>query len=99
MENYAFSLQNTIREHGDKLSTEDKHLVETKVKETLDWLERNSLAEKEEFTDKLQELQRECTPVMTKLHSGGANGRTNRCAPEADVHNGQRFGPTVEEID
>ena len=45
LENYAFSVQNTMREHGDKLSTEDKHLVETnKVKETLDWLEQNTLA-------------------------------------------------------
>ena len=68
LENYAYSVQNTVREHGDKLSTEDKHLVETKVKETLDWLEQNTLADKEEFNDKLQELQRECTPIMTKLH-------------------------------
>ena len=99
LENYAFSLQNTVREHGDKLGTEDKNLVETKVTETLDWLERNSLADKEEFNDKLQELQRECTPAMTKLHGGGVNGRTNHCAPEADTHNRQRAGPTVEEVD
>ena len=98
LENYAFTLQNTVREHGDKLSTEDKHLIETKVKEILDWLEHNSLAEKEEFTDKLQELQRECTPAMTKLHSGGTNRRTNRCAPEA-ANDGQTSGPTVEEVD
>lgn len=99
LENYAFSLQNTVREQGDKLSTEDKEVVEAKVKETLDWLEHNTLADKEEFDDKLQQLQRECTPVMTKLHTGGSSGHTNRCAPEADAYNGQRSGPTVEEVD
>ena len=98
VENYAYSVQNTVREHGDKLSTEDKHLVETKVKETLDWLEQNTLADKEEFNDKLQELQRECTPIMTTLHNGGTT-KTNRCAPDADAYGGQRSGPTVEEVD
>ena len=98
LENYAYSVQNTVREHGDKLSTEDKHLVETKVKETLDWLEQITLADKEEFNDKLQELQRECTPIMTKLHNGGTT-KTNRCAPDADAYGGQRSGPTVEEVD
>ena len=100
LENYAFSVQNTVREHEDKLSTEDKHLVKTKVKEILDWLEQNTLADKEEFNEKLEELQRECTPVMTKLHNGrSTNGKTNRCAPDADAYGGQRSGPTVEEVD
>ena len=96
LENYAFAIQNTIREHGDKLSTEDKQLVENKVKEALDWLDRNTLADKEEYDDKLQELQTECGPVMTKLHNGGG---TDRCAPGAEAYGSGRSGPTVEEVD
>ena len=96
LENYAFTIQNTIREHGDKLSTEDKQLVEGKVKETLDWLDRNTLADKAEYDDKLQELQKECSAIMTKLHNGD---KSDRCAPGADAYANGRSGPTVEEVD
>ena len=101
LESYAFTIENTIREHGDKLSTEDKQIVEGKVKETLDWLDRNTLADKAEYDDKLQELQKECSPIMTKLHSG-TNGKTSHnSVPRSDGYSNGRSaaGPTVEEVD
>jgi len=96
LENYAFTIQNTTREHGDKLSSEDKQLIESKVKETLDWLDHNTLADKEEYDDKLQELQKACSPIMTKFHNVG---RSDHCAPGADTYNNGSSGPTVEEVD
>lgn len=38
------------------------------------WLETNTLADKDEFEDKLKDLQKECSPIMTKLHQAGAKG-------------------------
>jgi len=37
-------------------------------------LETNTLADKDEFEDKLKTLQKECSPIMTKLHQAGTKG-------------------------
>ena len=91
LENYAFSIQDAIRNHGDKLSSSDKETVESQVKEVLNWLDKNSLADKEEYNHKLQEIQRVCSPIMAKLHGGSDNG--------AGSPGNHRGGPTVEEVD
>ena len=92
LESYAFSVQSTIREHGDKLSPSDKEQVERSVKETIEWLDRNGLAEKEELEHKLREIQGICSPIMAKMHDKGATG------PETSDASGRR-GPSVEEVD
>lgn len=47
LENYAYSMRNTTRDEkvADKLSSDDKEKIEKAVKDTLDWLENNQLAE------------------------------------------------------
>lgn len=83
LESYVFSVKQALEEAGSKLSKGDKNKALDACNETLNWLERNTLAEKEEYNDKYKELQRICSPVMTKLHkSTGENG-----------------GPTIEEVD
>ena len=93
LESYAFSVRSTIQEHGDKFSSSDKDLVEGKVKDTLEWIDRNTLAEKEEYEHYLEELQKVCSPVMAKLH-GGPGKQTG-----GDPQSQPRQGPTVEEVD
>ena len=93
LENYAFSVRSAVQEHGDKLSSSDKDLVEGKVKDTLEWIDRNTLAEKDEYEHHLEELQKVCSPVMAKLHSGP--GKQSGADPQSQP----RQGPTVEEVD
>ena len=91
LEGYAFSVNSALQDCADKLSPEDKSTAEGKVKETLAWLDANSLATKEEYSYHLEELQRVCSPVMACLHAGGKG---------ASTASGQaRSGPTVEEVD
>lgn len=45
-----------------------------RCKAVITWLETNTLADKDEFEDKLKDLQKECSPIMTKLHQAGAKG-------------------------
>lgn len=91
LENYAFSVQSTVRDAEEKLSSEDKEQVRAETSKVLDWVETNQLAEEAEFEHKMEELQKVCSPIMTKLHTGkgnvggGANDHSN--------------GPTVEEMD
>ena len=47
LENYAFSMRNTIRDDkvASKLDPTDKETIETAVNETVEWLDSNQLAE------------------------------------------------------
>ena len=61
------------------------------VDEALRWLDSNQLAEKEEYEDKYQQLQKVCTPIMAKLHGASQQGNQSGA--------GGSGGPTVEEVD
>ena len=91
LENYAFSVRMAVNESGDKLQQSEKDEVLKKCEEVLNWLESNSLAEKDELDHQMQELQRACSPVMTKLHGGGQSGGCGGAHTSG--------GPTVEEVD
>ena len=70
---------------------EDKTKVNQEVDEVLRWLDSNQLAEKEEYEDKYQQLQKACTPIMAKLHGANQQGSQGGA--------GGSRGPTVEEVD
>merc|ERR1711907_469172 len=55
LENYAYSMRNTISDEntGAAIPAEDKETINKAVDETITWLDNNQLAEVEEFTDKL----------------------------------------------
>jgi len=52
LENYAYSIRNTLNDKekvGTKLSEEDKQSIEAALKDTLEFLDNNQQAEKEEY--------------------------------------------------
>ena len=94
LEAYVFSVRQALSDAGDKLSSEDRNQANKVCEDTLSWLDSNSLAEKEEFEDKLQEVQKQCSPLMAKLHGQGSNSAAS------DSQSSHRSnGPTVEEVD
>nr|XP_029725162.1 heat shock protein 70 B2-like [Aedes albopictus] len=100
LEGYCFQLKQSLESAGDKLSESDKNTVKDKCDETLQWLDENTMAEKDEFEHKMQELSRVCSPIMTWLHQGGtgAGAGFSSCGQQAGGFGG-RTGPTVEEVD
>merc|ERR1712187_514825 len=76
LENYSYSLKNSIGDLKEKgnMSEEDFNTIEAKVKESLDWLESNQAAEKEEFEEKFKELEEVVKPIMAKVGGGGGAG-------------------------
>ncbi|XP_022130952.1 heat shock protein 68 [Pieris rapae] len=91
LETYVFSVRQALDDAGAKLPDQDKDSARSHCDEAIKWLDNNTLADKEEYEHKLKELQRVCSPIMSKLHgAGGAGG----AAP-----GGQSNGPTVEEVD
>ncbi|OWF50111.1 heat shock protein 68-like [Mizuhopecten yessoensis] len=101
LENYIFSVKQAIENSGDKLSTEDKSTVCQGCEDNLKWLDSNTTADVEEYEYKLQEFQKLCSPIMTKLHGGSPQGNTSgasngNCGQE--TQGGSGTGPTVEEV-
>ncbi|KAJ8041063.1 Heat shock 70 kDa protein IV [Holothuria leucospilota] len=106
LENYAFSVKSAVNDAPEgKLNQEDRQEVLKQVEETMNWLDNNSLATKEEYNHKLEELQKMVSPIMTKLHSASGPGPSDTgagasCGPQANPYAGQQSssGPKVEEV-
>jgi len=101
LENYCFTMRNTLQEEKlqEKFEADDKTKIETAVQETLDWLDKNQLAEKDEFETKQKELEGVVNPIMMKVYqaAGGAGEMPEGGMPGAAP--GGAGGPTVEEVD
>jgi len=82
LENYAYSMRNTIRDEkvASKIPAADKEALEKAIDETIAWLDKNQLADVEEFEHQQKELEKVCTPIITKMYqaaqaeAGGAGG-------------------------
>merc|ERR1739847_53293 len=105
LENYCFTMRNTLNEEKlkDKFEDGDKENIEKAVQEALDWLDKNQLAEKDEFEAKQKELEGVVNPIMMKVYqaAGGGGmpdmgGMPGGGAPPPGAGAG---GPTVEEVD
>jgi heat shock protein 1/8 len=58
------------------------------------------MAEKDEFEDKLKDLEGTCAPILTKVHSAGGETGAAAAGEGPDTpHGGGQRGPTVEEVD
>jgi L1 cell adhesion molecule like protein len=73
LENYVYNLKNTVVSNNEvKMDSEDKKTIETVVEETLNWVDANQLASKEEFKDKLETVKKTVDPLMMKMYGGAA---------------------------
>merc|ERR1711972_367594 len=106
LENYCFTMRNTLQEEKlkDKFESGDKEKIEKAVQDALDWLDKNQLAEKDEFEAKQKELEGVVNPIMMKVYqaAGGGGGMPEGGMPGGGFGNaspGGAGGPTVEEVD
>ena len=93
LESYVFSVKQAVNDAGDKLSDSDKETANKECEQAIKWLDNNTLAERDEYEHKLDELQKVCSPLMMKLHGGNQSQ-----GQYANPGQGGR-GPTVEEVD
>jgi len=77
LENYAFSLKNSIREEplASKIDAGDKAKLEKAIEDSVKWVQDNQNAEVSEFEKKQKELEEIANPIISKLYGqGGAGG-------------------------
>merc|ERR1712038_2030175 len=114
LENYCYSLKSSITspEVEGKIPEDDKKKLEAAIEETLQWLDSNLSAEKEEYEEKQKSLEGIAMPILQSMAgaAGGAPGGMPGAggmpdfgaaaggagAPPADD---PASGPTIEEID
>ncbi|GLT38258.1 hypothetical protein SLA2020_125180 [Shorea laevis] len=108
LENYAYNMRNTVRDEkfAGKLDPADKQKIEKAIEEAIEWLERNQLAEVDEFEDKLKELEGLCNPIISKMYQGGSGDVPMGGGAEMpgggygkDSSGGNGSGPKIEEVD
>jgi heat shock protein 5 len=77
LEGYAFNMRNSIEDEEklkDKISDDDKETIETAVNEVIEWLEDNPDAEKEDYDEKLQEIEAVCNPIVSEIYQANGMG-------------------------
>merc|ERR1712038_1993564 len=76
LESYVYNLKNTLEDDekglADKLSPEDKKELQDMIDETLDWMDENPEAEKEDYDEKQKEVENISNPIMRQMYAGGA---------------------------
>jgi len=80
----------------EKMDSADREALEKAVEDALQWLDKNQMAETEEFEAKQKEVEAVANPIMAKAYqaTGGAPDMGG-----ADIPAGGGAGPTVEEVD
>jgi heat shock 70kDa protein 1/2/6/8 len=105
LESYTYNLRNTINDQKlkDKVSNEDRNLVEAKINDLNKWIETHQDATAEEYEAKQKEIENIANPLMQKIYAaggapgaayGGPTGFTGK-----ETSGAPSSGPTVEEVD
>jgi len=113
LESYAYSLRNTLQDEkiASHIDAGDKDKLNKAIDETIEWLDHNQEATKEEYESRRKELEGVANPIMTKMYQqaggaagagaapGGFPGAAPGGFPGAGNTGSSNSGPTVEEVD
>mmetsp|Transcript_2991 Transcript_2991/g.4003 ORF Transcript_2991/g.4003 Transcript_2991/m.4003 type:complete len:543 (+) Transcript_2991:591-2219(+) len=89
LETYCYNMKNSVSDAdklADKLEEEDKTSIEEAVTEALEWMDDNPNADKEEYDEKLKEVEGICNPIVSKVYAsaGGEGGGSEE--EDFDMH-------------
>jgi endoplasmic reticulum chaperone BiP len=80
LESYLYNLRNTLEDEkllSDHISSGDKKELHEMIDETLDFLERNPAADKEEYDQKLKSIEQVANPIIREIYSSGSSGHSS----------------------
>ncbi|XP_058204739.1 heat shock 70 kDa protein 1-like [Rhododendron vialii] len=66
LENYAYNMRSAINDekNGEKIPRANKRKIKAALEQAIQWLDENQLAEREEFEDKMKELEGICHNIV-----------------------------------
>ncbi|XXG82396.1 hypothetical protein AAC387_Pa10g0355 [Persea americana] len=100
LENYVYSMRNTIKDEkiSAKLDTADKKKIEEAIKQAIQWLNSNQLAEADEFEDKMKEHEGICNPIIAKMYQGTGAGVARDMDEDGPAPGGSGAVPKISPI-
>ncbi|KAH8264548.1 hypothetical protein KR038_009764 [Drosophila bunnanda] len=92
LEGYIYACRQAVDEAPAEVLTEaERSKVRDKCAAESSWLDKNPLAKKEMYDQHLKEVQRVCSPIMSKIH-GGAEQKPQKSG------SGLRSRPTTNKV-
>lgn len=88
LETYIYNMRSSMGDKfADKIDSDDKEKIESTLKEALEWLDDNQNAEKEEFGEKLKEVEAVCNPIIKQVYekSGGSSAESEDEEPNDEL--------------
>ena len=77
LSNYISSISSTIQENSNSIDKDDQKLLQDAIKEQSEFVKSatrsNNDIEKEEFENRLKELQATCDPIISKIYKKGGS--------------------------
>lgn len=72
LESYLYSLKNSLEEESasDKVAPEDKKELMDLIDETLDWMDENPEASKDEHNDHKKAVEQAANPLLRQIYNG-----------------------------
>lgn len=108
LEGYIFNLKNTLADESvtKNLYPSDKSKLDSIVGETISWFESNQNANKEEYDNKMKEVESLVNPIMTKMYQNSGGSDNANFDPsnfggmgQGQSSDGKRSEPEIEELD
>ncbi|XP_076069137.1 heat shock protein 70 cognate 4 [Oratosquilla oratoria] len=108
LESYCFNIKSTVEDEKfkDKVPASDREAIVSKCDETIQWLDANQLAEKDEYEHRQKELEKVCSPIISRMYQaaggpppGGPQAPGGMPGAGGASAGGGAGGPTIEEVD
>lgn len=80
LETYIFNMKSTIDDKdklSDKIVSDEKETIEKELKDAVEWLDDNQNAEKEDFDEKMKEVEAVCNPIIKKAYEQSGASSTS----------------------
>ncbi|KAL3381926.1 hypothetical protein AABB24_001831 [Solanum stoloniferum] len=87
LETYIYNMKNTINDKlAEKIDSDDKKKIENALKEATEWLDDNQNAEKEDYDEKMKDLEDVCNPVIKKVYEKSGASSANSGDEEEEAY-------------
>ncbi|KGG51757.1 hypothetical protein DI09_281p10, partial [Mitosporidium daphniae] len=96
LEAYVYNVKNQVGDAnglGGSISDEDKTAIVSIVESTISWLDRNPSAEKQEYDEKREEVEKVVHPITSKMYGKNAGTADDaQSGSGAGFKSGKKFG-------
>ena len=91
LENYTYSLRNSLTEQKlkEKLNENELQSLEKAVNDTSKWIDTHNDASKEQYEQKLLDLEKLCNPILAKAYPTGKSNENNNSNNDNKKNNKQ----------